>query len=208
MFTGLIEEVGIVSHIHPVDDALELTIDCRVVISDMRLGDSICVSGVCLTATTISDTEFTVAASPETMSLTSIGCLKAGDHVNLERSLTLQTRLGGHMVQGHVDGTAEVAGVINEGDFQRWDFRASDGMLTQMVHKGSITVNGVSLTISNLSGEGFSVALIPKTIELTTFQFMAVGDRVNIETDVIGKYVLSYLRQANLLAHKPDVNKS
>jgi len=195
MFTGLVEEIGTIKQLTPNDGSLDIEIESRLVLSDIALGDSISVNGTCLTAIAITENSFSATATPETLTLTNLSDLQVGDPVNLERSITMQTRLGGHMVQGHVDGTAIVKSVRPEGESQRWEFETAHDLLNFMVHKGSIAVNGVSLTVAGLTQHTFSVALIPKTIELTTFQFLKPGDRVNIEADMIGKYIHKYLAQ-------------
>jgi riboflavin synthase len=198
MFTGLIEEIGTVAALEPQEGSVNLTINCTKVMEDLNHGDSISVNGTCLTATHIGSSSFAATASPETLTITTLGNLTIGQHVNLERSLTLQSRLGGHMVQGHVDGTATVESVVHEGESQRWHFSLSPEMLKYMIHKGSVTINGVSLTIAGLTNNGFSVALIPKTLELTTFQYLSVGDHVNIEVDMISKYVYKFMETREL----------
>jgi len=193
MFTGLVEELGTIKKLTPIDGSLDIEVECNLILSDVALGDSISVNGTCLTATAITDTTFSATATPETLALTNLSDLKLVDRVNLERSITMETRLGGHMVQGHVDGTAMVKSITPEGESQRWEFETPHELLSFMVHKGSVAVNGVSLTVAGLTQHSFSVALIPKTIELTTFQFLKSGDRVNIEADMIGKYIHKYL---------------
>lgn len=193
MFTGLIEEVGTVSQIDHRDNLVDFTIRCSLIPTDLHIGDSICVNGCCLTATSFSPDHFKATATPETLAVTSLGQLSVGSPVNLERSLTLQTRLGGHLVQGHVDGIGTVASILDEGESQRWTFQLPAHLTAQLVHKGSIAINGVSLTIADLSDDQLTVALIPKTIEATSFHAMKTGDIVNIETDLIGKYVKKFM---------------
>lgn len=198
MFTGLVEETGKVRSLtHREDGLLDLAVECSTVLEGLQVGDSICVSGCCLTATGFDDVCFSATATPETLNLTNLGQLQVGSPVNLERSVTLQTRLGGHMVQGHVDGVGKVAAIKPEGESQRWEFEVSPALTRYMVHKGSVAINGVSLTIAELTDTSCSVALIPKTIELTTFRTMRVGDVVNIEVDLIGKYVYQFLQKMN-----------
>lgn len=193
MFTGLIEEVGHVGELVKTDDSLVLTITCGKVLEDAALGDSIAVNGCCLTVTQLTPESFVALASPETLSLTNLGDLRVGSPVNLERSVTLNSRMGGHLVQGHVDGTGTVVDFAAEGDSQRWKFSAPPELMAQMIMKGSITVNGVSLTVAGLGPDYFEVALIPATLELTAFPSLKPGDRVNLETDLIGKYVFRYM---------------
>lgn len=193
MFTGLVEEVGQIGGLNPTDGSLVLVINCRKVIEDAALGDSIAVNGCCLTVTRLLEDGFEALASHETLSLTNLGDLRVGSPVNLERSVTLNSRMGGHLVQGHVDGTGTVVSFAAEGDSQRWKFAAPPALMAQMIMKGSITVNGVSLTVAGLGSDSFEVALIPATLELTTFPSLKPGDRVNLETDLIGKYVFRYM---------------
>lgn len=197
MFTGLIEEIGTVQEAQHHDGSTRLIIGCKTVLENTNLGDSIAVNGCCLTVTDLTADSFSALATPETLSLTNIGQLKSGAPVNLERSVTLTTRLGGHMVQGHVDSTGEVLLIQPEGDSQRWTFTVQPELRKYLVKKGSVAVNGVSLTVADLSPETFSVALIPKTLELTTFGTMKPGDPVNLEADVIGKYVYTYMNAAS-----------
>ncbi len=196
MFTGLIEEVGVIRELQSKEGSTDLYVQCSRICENLHVGDSICVNGTCLTATSFDDTWFAATATPETLSRTNLGQLTVGSHVNLERSVTLQTRLGGHMVQGHVDGTGTVASITQEGDSQRWAFSVSPDIARYLILKGSIAINGVSLTVASLEDDIFSVALIPKTIELTTFQYLREGDAVNIETDMIGKYVYRFMQSA------------
>lgn len=198
MFTGIVEELGVIKNRTETAESLELIVHCGQVLQGSQVGDSIMVNGTCLTVTRLFEDSFSADVSAETLRLTNLGELATGHHVNLERSITMSTRLGGHLVQGHVDGTATVASVVNEGDSQMWFFDCPADLLKFMILKGSVTVNGVSLTIAQLNEAGFAVALIPKTLELTTFKFLGVGDMVNIETDMVGRYVHKYIADLNL----------
>jgi len=190
MFTGIVEELGEVLALTELpDDALRITIRGPLVVSDSALGDSISVNGVCLTATEITSDSFSADVMRETVMMSSIGALAVGDSVNLERPVTLATRLGGHMVQGHVDGLGTVAAREHS---QNWDVVTIDApasLLKYVVHKGSITVDGVSLTISAVTADSFSVSLIPATLAKTTLGKRAIGEKVNLEVDVVAKYV-------------------
>jgi riboflavin synthase len=186
MFTGIVEERGVVRQIWPT----RLSVGCRTVTSDSRPGDSVAVNGVCLTVVERSNDGLAFDLSEETMRRTSFGRLREGDPVNLERALTLSTRLGGHLVQGHVDGVGEVVGLEPTDGRGAWaTVRAPAELVGYLVEKGSIGVDGVSLTIAEREGETFSVALIPHTLEATTLGSARVGDPVNLEVDVIAKYV-------------------
>lgn len=203
MFTGLIEEIGTVRSADVKSGSTDFTIECRTVLEGTAVGDSIAINGCCLTATALGDNYFTATAVSETLGLTNLGTLTRGSRVNLERSVTLDKRLGGHMVQGHVDGTGRVTSVVQEGDSQRWTFSLPPHLRRYLVMKGSIAVNGVSLTIAALTPDTFSVALIPTTLDLTTFGTMAAGDMVNIEPDVIGKYVYQFMQDAHFAPLPP-----
>ncbi|MCX7019498.1 MAG: riboflavin synthase [Candidatus Sumerlaeota bacterium] len=193
MFTGIVEEFGTIAALRPGRESIELVVDCREALKGIALGDSIAVDGICLTVTAFDDTTYTTLASAETLRRTSLGSKSAGDKVNLERSLTLDKKLGGHLVQGHVDCTARVESITPEGDSQMWRFRLPAGYANYLVPKGSVAVDGISLTVVDVVNDIFSAAIIPKTLEVTTFQFRKPGNLVNIETDIIGKYVYRYL---------------
>ena len=190
MFTGIVEELGSVESIERLeDDAVRLTIHCKDVVSDAGLGDSIAVNGVCLTVIEKTQDSFKADVMAETLKLTTTGQLETGSPVNLERPVTLATRLGGHIVQGHVDG---VAVVVRREPSENWDvvtFEPAKHLLKYIVHKGSITVDGTSLTVSDVTDKTFSVSLIPATLEKTTLGLRKVGDEVNIEVDMLAKYV-------------------
>lgn len=166
-----------------------MLVAARLVTSDIANGDSIAVNGVCLTALQVSETAFAADISPETLDRTTLGTLVQGSPVNLERAVTPATRLGGHMVQGHVDGRGTFVSAEPEGDF--WKVRIGFGpeLGRYFVHKGSVTIEGISLTIAAISEDYLDIAVIPKTWEMTNLSFLSLGDAVNIEVDVIGKYV-------------------
>jgi len=193
MFTGIVEELGTVAAVVDLGEAARLTVRGPLVTQDARHGDSIAVNGVCLTVVEVTDAAFTADVMKETLDRTGLGGLAAGDEVNLERAATLSTRLGGHLVQGHVDG---VGVVTARQPGPRWEVVtvALPAELSRyVVHKGSITVDGVSLTVSALAAGAFQVSLIPATLKLTTLGHREVGDRVNLEVDVLAKYVESLL---------------
>ena len=186
MFTGIIEECGIVREFGPS----RLAVECRAVTADSDVGASIAVNGVCLTAVERSDGHLAFDLSEETLRRTSLARLSAGDPVNLERPVTLMTRLGGHLVQGHVDGVGEVTGFEADETGGAWlTVRAPEDLLRYLAEKGSVSVDGVSLTVAGLADPVFSVALIPHTLAVTTLGATKVGDPVNLEVDVIAKYV-------------------
>ncbi|MFC7549861.1 riboflavin synthase [Plantactinospora sp. GCM10030261] len=190
MFTGIVEEMGqVVRLIDPDRDAALLTIHGPVVAADARHGDSIAVNGVCLTVVDTDGPVFTADVMGETLRRSALGALRAGDPVNLERAATLGSRLGGHLVQGHVDGVGELLDRSDEGHWESVRFAVPEGLDRYLVEKGSITVDGVSLTVTAVGPDWFSVGLIPTTLKLTTLGQRRVGDRVNLEVDVIAKYV-------------------
>ena len=189
MFTGIVEELGEVVAIEAGEDSARLTVRGPLVTSDATHGASIAVNGVCLTVVTHDDSAFTVDVMAETLSRSSLGVLRPGDPVNLERSMAASSRFGGHVVQGHVDGTAEILERV-PGD--RWEvvrFSLPAGLARYVVEKGSITVDGVSLTVASIDEDSFTVSLIPTTLELSTLGHKGVGDPVNLEVDVLAKYV-------------------
>lgn len=193
MFTGIVEELGRVSRLQPLSDAVRVTITADRVLAGTEPGDSIAVNGICLTVTELPGTGFTADVMPETLRRTSLARLEPGSPVNLERAATPQTRLGGHIVQGHVDGVGEVVSRSPSGDFDEVDIRLPGELAKYVAEKGSITVDGVSLTVAGVGrdddGHWFRVALIPTTLSHTTLGVLAEGDIVNLEVDVIAKYV-------------------
>jgi riboflavin synthase len=190
MFTGIIEELGRVVSVDALpENAARITIECSLVLSDAKYGDSISVNGVCLTVAEQTSSTFTADVMNETLIRSTIGDLVAGSPVNLERPVTLATRLGGHLVQGHVDGVGEVTGRVHA---EHWDvvtIRPAADLLKYIVEKGSITVDGTSLTVASVNDHEFAVSLIPATLEHTTLGVRANGERVNLEVDVLAKYV-------------------
>jgi riboflavin synthase len=191
MFTGLVEEGGRVAEVHPADGGARLVITARAVLEGLEVGDSVAVNGACLTAVEVLPEGFAVDCVAETLRRTTLGGLGAGDPVNLERPMRLGDRLDGHLVQGHVDGVGRVRIARPEGDSTVLDVTAPPELLRYVVEKGSIAVDGVSLTVAGRSREGFSVALIPHTMAVTTLGPQAVGRDVNLEVDVVAKYVES-----------------
>jgi riboflavin synthase len=189
MFTGIIETVGTVTAIEGGPDGKRFTIESELVTSDLAVGDSVSVDGVCLTATTITVPEFTVDTIVETLDRTNLGSVTIGGVVNLERAMPASGRFDGHVVQGHVDGTGMITRIEDEGAGQRWTITAPAQLLRYVVEKGSITVNGVSLTVAGLTDDAFQIALIPHTLEVTSFRDAATGDAVNLEVDILAKYV-------------------
>ena len=189
MFTGLVEEVGTVAALEPQGDALRLTIEAPKVLADAAFGDSIAVNGVCLTVTDFDGDRFTADVMQESLDRTGLGQLVVGSPVNLERALAAGARLGGHIMQGHVDGTSRL---LSRTSSEHWDvlrFSLGPDLSRYVVEKGSIAVNGTSLTVSAVGEDWFEVSLIPTTLAETTHGQLAEGDVVNIEVDVLAKYV-------------------
>jgi len=194
MFTGIIEEVGSVKLIKgSANGARKLSIGCRTVLDDLKVGDSLAVNGVCLTIVERNDEQVEVEAVEETVKKTMIGSLKQGSRVNLERSVRLSDRLGGHLVQGHVDATGRVISIEKLPMSRMYRFKISRTLMKYLIPVGSISINGVSLTVAEKSSDSFKVAIIPHTFENTTFKYLRAGDSVNIEVDMIAKYVENLL---------------
>ena len=190
MFTGIVEELGRVAAIQALpDNAIRITIEGPTVLSDANLGDSICVNGVCLTVAEQNGDQFTADVMSETINRTTIGDLLAGSPVNLERPVTLATRLGGHLVQGHVDAVGAVSAREHSENWDVVTITPPKELLKYVVEKGSITIDGTSLTVSAVTDTTFSVSLIPATLEKTTLGIRQIDDRVNLEVDVLAKYV-------------------
>jgi len=196
MFTGLVERMGTVASIQQGDADVRLTIDAGDVASGAQIGDSICISGCCLTVVAISGTRLDFDAGPETLRCTTLGGLRVGSPVNLERSLQVGDRLGGHFVTGHVDAVGHLEKRTDQGDWSSFWFSAPDTAMRQMASKGSIAVDGVSLTLVDVTTDGFSVALIPHTLQVTTLGTLRPGDGVNLETDILAKYVERQVRSS------------
>ncbi len=194
MFTGLVEEMGTVRERVPSAAGARMVIACDVVREGLAIGDSVSVNGACLTVVELTDDSFAVDCVEETLRRTSVGDRHVGDRVNLERAMQLGDRLGGHIVQGHVDGTGTIRDITPEGDGVLMSVAADGDLLRYVVEKGSITVDGVSLTVASRQPDGFTIALIPHTMQATTLSADAVGRRVNLEADVLAKYVEALVR--------------
>ena len=190
MFTGIIQAVGNIARREARGGDTRLHIDAGTLdLADVALGDSICVAGVCLTAIALDGAAFAADVSLETLARTTLGALQPGDRVNLEKSLRLADRLGGHLVSGHVDGVARVLTIEADARSQRWTFELPAELARYVASKGSICLDGVSLTVNEVQANRFGVNLIPHTLEVTTFRERRVGDAVNIEVDLIARYV-------------------
>ena len=201
MFTGIIETVGIIKQVQPSGNQMRLSIDLNRIADGTRLGDSIAVNGVCLTVSRLNGTTAEFDVSTETIQKTTLTTLKNDSMVNLERAMSAQGRFGGHIVQGHVDGLGKIAAIQKQADFAQFRFEVPKELLAQVVLKGSIAVDGVSVTVAKLDAAGFEVAVIPTTLKETTWHQSKVGDAVNIETDILVK-----ITQRQLAAMLPDSN--
>ena len=190
MFTGIVQAVGRVRTVEKRGADARLALDASGLgIDDVAIGDSIAVAGVCLTVVALDASGFAADVSPETLSRTTLGTLAAGDPVNLEKSLRLADRLGGHLVAGHVDGVGKVVAVHEDGAAQRWIFSAPRALARYIAVKGSIAIDGTSLTVNEVDGNTFGITLIPHTLAVTTFGARKVGDAVNLEVDLVARYV-------------------
>lgn len=192
MFTGIVEEIGTVKKIARGQKAY-LEIQADKIFSDIHIGDSIAVNGVCLTVTSFSGKVFTADVMNETFSRSSLGSLKAGSHVNLERAMSANGRFGGHIVSGHIDGTGKITNIKKDGNAVWYKISADENIIKYTVEKGSIAIDGISLTVARVEKDNFSVSIIPHTSEETILSEKQLGDTVNLENDIIGKYVERFL---------------
>lgn len=199
MFTGIVEEMGAVTAMEKTLAGTRMTILASTVLGDLKIGDSVSVNGTCLTVVTKDERNFSVEVSPETLSVTTLGHLIPGAPVNLERAMKLNERLGGHLVAGHVDGIGTIRSRHQEGNAIFFTVEAQTEILRYCIVKGSVTVDGISLTINDVTDKGFSVAIIPHTAKVSTLGLKQVGDTVNLESDLIGRYVERLLQERNQL---------
>ncbi len=198
MFTGLVETLGTVHEMLADGPGRVLVIHEPKIAAGSSIGDSIAINGTCLTVVAKDSETFRFQAGPETLEKTNLGELAAGDKVNLERSLRMGDTLGGHLVQGHIDGVGTIRSREPQQDWDLVWFSCPTNLAEQMVPKGSVAVDGVSLTIVDVDANGFSIALIPHTLSITTLGAKKVGDKVNLETDILGKYVWKYVQQLQI----------
>lgn len=194
MFTGIIEETGTIKSVKRGGGSYKLTVGCEKVLGPddvcpTAVGDSIAVNGICLTVTELTESSFTADVMPETVSRTSLADAKAGAKVDLERAMPAYGRFGGHIVSGHIDGTGKITGIRKDGNAVWYDIETSDEVAELIVEKGSIAIDGISLTVAKAEGTRFSCSIIPHTIEETILPYKKVGSVVNLETDIVGKYV-------------------
>lgn len=194
VFTGIVEELGRVKSLKRTSRESRLVISAKKIMEDLHIGDSIAVNGVCLTVVLFSEGEFTVDVMNETFMRSSLGNLRIGDEVNLERAMAADGRFGGHIVSGHIDGTAKIKACFDDGNAKWYEISAGPELLDGIVMKGSVAIDGISLTVSKVSEQSFSVSIIPHTLDATVLKDKRPGDVVNIETDVIGKYVKQFVK--------------
>ncbi len=200
MFTGIIEKVCIAKDIRRNVSGMEISIDLGNLVEDVKLGDSVAINGTCLTAVKIQGSVVAFELSTETIAKSSLADIKPAQKVNVERAMKLSDRLGGHIVQGHIDGIATIKSISDKGNFKDITFSAGKELLDQMVTKGSVAIDGVSLTIAEMDSTSFKIAVIPQTLQETILGLAKVGDKVNIETDIIGKMVKKHVE--NLMPSK------
>lgn len=189
MFTGIVEEIGIVKSINKGQHSVEITIEAKRVLEETKIGDSIAINGICLTVTHLTPTSFSAHIVHETLNRSSLAKLSKGTPVNLERAMAANGRFGGHIVAGHVDGTGEIISIKKDDTSIWYTMAADENILRYIVEKGSITIDGISLTVATIDKNSFSISAIPHTVSQTVLIYRKVGDTVNLETDIIGKYV-------------------
>ena len=197
MFTGIIEEIGVVGGIQKIAAAAKLSIQCKKILEDIHLGDSIAVNGVCLTVASFDQGGFTADIMHETLDRSSLGALKPGSHVNLERAMAAGGRFGGHIVSGHIDGTGSIVKLERDANAVWYTIRCGQSLMGCIIEKGSIAIDGISLTVAKITRDTFSVSIIPHTLDQTILSEKKPGDTVNLENDCIGKYVERLLQLGN-----------
>jgi len=211
MFTGIIQSIGTLAELQPKGGDMALVVNTgKLGMADVVLGDSIAVNGVCLTVIAMTNSAFTADVSRETLSLTSLGNLSTGSEVNLEKALTLQTRLGGHIVSGHVDGLGEIVSHHNDGRSERFRIQAPEDIAKYIAAKGSITIDGVSLTVNKVDGVFFEINIVPHTIQETIISSYQSGTQINLEVDVIARYLERLIQGGSLQnqAHGSNITEA
>ena len=207
MFTGIIEEIGTVISIKHTSQEAKISISAKKIFSDLKLGDSVAVNGVCLTASDISGECFTADVMNETFSRSSLSELTYGSHVNLERAMAANGRFGGHIVAGHVDGTGVITNIKKDDNAIWYTIKTDSSILKYIIEKGSVAIDGISLTIANITTDSFSVSIIPHTAKETIHSEKVLGDKVNLENDLIGKYVEKLLRKNEENKNTSNISK-
>lgn len=207
MFTGIVEEVGKIERIQKGRHSAVLSIQADRILEDLKVGDSVAVNGVCLTATTLSSHGFTADVMHETLNRSSLAQLKSGSRVNLERAMPANGRFGGHIVAGHVDGLGKITKIQRDDTAVWYVIQAEPSILRYVVEKGSIAIDGISLTVAQVTSDGFSISAIPHTVQMTVLSERREGDLVNLENDVIGKYVEKLCRPVDKQPPKSRLTK-
>lgn len=208
MFTGIIEEIGTVKELKQNGSDALIVVECKKVLEDTKIGDSIAIEGVCQTVIKIGSNSFSAQVSSETLKVTTFSKLKTGSKVNLERALTLSSRLGGHIVSGHVDGLGKIRNIQKLSDFYNIKIEVEKDLTKYIAKKGSITINGISLTVADIISNEVEIALIPHTFENTSLNSIKSGDYVNVETDVLAKYIEKILSTDNNSNQKQMVDEN
>ena len=193
MFTGIVEELGRVQRISRGGKEQRIIISCKKILEDIHLGDSIAVNGVCLTVVEHNTTSFTADVMNETFSRSSLGLLTSGSKVNLERAMSANGRFGGHIVSGHIDGTGTIKGIRKDNNAIWFEIGADNSIIEGVVEKGSIAIDGISLTVAEVGSKSFKVSIIPHTLDSTNLGVKRISDKVNLENDIIGKYIKKYM---------------
>lgn len=193
MFTGIVEEMGKISSIKKGSHSAVLSMAANKILEDIHIGDSIAVNGICLTVTSFNKQSFSVDVMHETINRTSLSNLSIGDFVNLERAMPVGGRFGGHIVSGHVDGTGEITYIQRDDNAILYTIKADSKIIRYIVEKGSITINGISLTVVSCKDDKFTISAIPHTVDVTILKYLKVGDKVNLEVDIVGKYIEHFL---------------
>ena len=197
MFTGIIEEIGIVKEFKKSAQGALIVVECKNVIEDIKLGDSIAINGICQTVVSFNNNSFSAQVSPQTLDVTTFSTLKPNDKVNLERALTLSQRLGGHIVTGHVDCVGKILSIEKLSDFYNLRFKVENNFIKYLADKGSVCINGISLTVAQAFSDEFKVAIIPHTFENTNLKDLKIGGFVNLEFDILAKYIEKILLTNN-----------
>jgi riboflavin synthase len=206
MFTGLVEEIGIISAVTKQSLGAVISVACTKILDDLKLGDSVAIDGACQTVTKLRKDGFEIEAAKETLDLTTFESYKSGRKVNLERAMSANGRFGGHIVSGHIDGTGKFLRKENQGLADVYYFEAPENVAKYIVYKGSICINGISLTVASLQDRVFSISVIPTTIKDTTLSELKTGDKINLESDVIAKYIEKFLCKADNKAENITMN--
>jgi riboflavin synthase len=206
MFTGIIEETGIVGSVNRLSFGASVFVECKIILDDLKIGDSVSVDGVCQTVTKLENKGFYIDVSQETLDVSTLKYFKSGQKVNLERAMKANGRFGGHIVSGHVDGTGQFIKKVNQGMFENYYFSAPENISKYLIYKGSICVNGVSLTVASLEEHVFSIAVIPQTSSSTNISTLNAGDYVNLESDIFAKYIEKFVSKSDNITENITVS--